>query len=123
MRIFVAPAAWHRLLGAVHLRFTVALVGARGSGKTSALRQLQRQLRGQAVRVVFVDATGAADLEHLVAAIEAELAGRPGALRQVGTDAASLAEALRGGPPGAASLRIVQRPPGPRGPSGRRRAR
>jgi hypothetical protein len=106
---FVAPAAWHRLLGAVRHRFNVALMGARGSGKTSALRQLQRQLRGRNVRTVFVDATGAADLGQLVAAVETELAGRPGALRNLGDDAASFAGALAGGPPGSTSLRLVQR--------------
>ena len=105
---FVAPAAWYRLLGAVRHRFNVALIGARGSGKTSALRQLQRHLRGQNVGAVFVYATGAADLGQLVAAIEIELAGRRGALRELGDDAASLAGALAGGPPGSTSLRIMQ---------------
>lgn len=107
--LFVAPAIWARLLGAVRHRFNVALLGARGAGKTSVLRQLQRQLRADGVRVVFVDATGAADLDQLVIAIETEMVRRPGAPSDLGSDAASLAGALKGGPPGATSLRAVQR--------------
>ena len=105
-RLFVAPAVWTPLVGALRHRFNVALVGPRGAGKTSALRQLQRRLRADGVRAVFVDATGVADLEQLVAAIENELVGRR-------ARRASRARPRRprrpGGPPGAASLRVLQR--------------
>jgi hypothetical protein len=107
--LFVAPACWERLLAAVRNRFNVALVGARGAGKTSVLRQLQRSLRAEEMQAVFVDATGVNDLDQLVSAIEIELAGPPGGLGEASSHLASLAGALTGGPPGSTSLRIVQR--------------
>ena len=71
--LFVAPSSWDRLLGAARHRFNVALIGARGAGKTSTLRQLQRELRARGEQAVFVDATGATDVGELVIAIEAEM--------------------------------------------------
>jgi hypothetical protein len=108
-RYFVEPSGWQRLIAAVEHRFNVALLGERGSGKTTALRQLQRRLRGGESAVVYVDATQAADVDELVRAIEHELAGRPGALRESRDDLAALVGALSGGPPGSTSLRLVQR--------------
>jgi hypothetical protein len=107
--LFVEPASWKRLVGAVGRRFNVAVVGARGAGKTSALRQLQRRLRAGGVHVIFVDATGAEDVGQLVTLIEAEMLGRRGALAEMGSDLAPEAGALAGGPPGSTSLRVVQR--------------
>lgn len=108
-RFFIEPSGWERLVSAVDQRFNVAVVGARGAGKTTALRQLQRRLRSANVPVVYVDATQAADTDQLVGAIERELAGRPGALREMRDEFASVAGALAGGPPGSTSLRLVQR--------------
>jgi len=97
-RYFVEPDGWSRLLTAVEHRFNVALLTPRGGGKTTALRQLQRRLRGEGTPVAYVDGTHARDVGELVAAIERELAGDPGGRPD---DAA--------GPPGASSVRLVQR--------------
>jgi energy-coupling factor transporter ATP-binding protein EcfA2 len=98
-RYFVEPRGWQRLLNAVEHRFNVAVIGPRGGGKTTALRQLQRRLRSDGVPVAFVDGTQARDVAELVDAIERELAGRPAALREPPT----------AGPPGGESLRLVER--------------
>jgi hypothetical protein len=94
-RFFVEPLGWERLLSAVDHRFNVAVVGARGSGKTTALRQLQRRLRDADKAVVYVDATQADDVDELVGAIERELGVSTGP--------------MLGEQPGAESLRVVQR--------------
>jgi hypothetical protein len=93
-RFFVAPVGWDRLLSAVEHRFNVAVLGARGAGKTTTLRQLQRSLREAGTAVAFVDATQAAGADDIVAAVERELGAPPGP----GV----------GGQPGAGSLRLVQ---------------
>jgi hypothetical protein len=103
-RFFVEPSGWDRLVAAVDHRFNVALLGAPGAGKTTALRQLQLRLRRADEPVVYVDATQAADVDQLTRLVEYELAGRAGGARE---DRASIARA--DGPPGAASLRLVER--------------
>lgn len=108
-RYFVPPNGWQRLRNAVAHDFNVAVVAPRGGGKTTALRQLQRLLREQGTRVAYVDAARAADVGELVWLIEAELAGRAGALREMRDDLASAAGAVAGGPPGSTSVRLVQR--------------
>jgi hypothetical protein len=102
-RFFVEPTGWQRLLKAVEHRFNVAVVAPRGGGKTTALRQLQRRLRGDGVPVAYIDGTQARDVGELIAAIEHALRGQPG------DDLAPTAGAATSGPPGAASVRAVQR--------------
>ena len=64
-RFFVEPSGWERLVSAVDHRFNVALLGAPGAGKTTALRQLQLRLRRADEPVVYVDGTQAADVDQL----------------------------------------------------------
>src|SRR4051812_47722390 len=99
-RFFVEPAGWERLVSAVDHRFNVALLGAAGAGKTTALRQLQLRLRRAGEAVVYVDGTQAADVDQLTGLVEYELAGRTSSPRE---DLASMARA--DGPPGSTSLR------------------
>jgi hypothetical protein len=103
-RFFVEPSGWQRLVSAVDHRFNVALLGAPGAGKTTALRQLQLRLRRADKPVVYVDGTQAADVDELTRLVAYELAGQAGAARE---DVASIA--LADGPPGSASLRLVGR--------------
>lgn len=100
--LFVAPVGWERLLGAVDHRFNVAVIAARGAGKTSTLRQLQRALRAKGERVAFADATGVADASEFVGIVESAMAGRPGP----DDDAFPVAG---GGAAGTSSVRLVQR--------------
>jgi energy-coupling factor transporter ATP-binding protein EcfA2 len=103
-RFFVEPSGWERLVSAVDHRFNVALLGAPGAGKTTALRQLQLRLRRADEPVVYVDGTQAADVDQLTRLVEYELAGQTGGPRE---DLASIA--LADGPPGSTSLRLVER--------------
>src|SRR3954452_20329643 len=105
-RFFVEPSGWERLVSAVDHRFNMALLGAAGAGKTTALRQLQLRLRGANETVVYVDGTQAADVDQLTRLVEYELAGRAGGAR---VDFASSGGALADGPPGSTSLRLVGR--------------
>jgi hypothetical protein len=100
-RFFVEPQGWERLVSAVDHRFNVALLGASGAGKTTALRQLQLRLRRAGEPVVYVDGTQAADVDQLTRLVEYELAGR------TREDLAS--KAFAEGPPGSSSLRLVER--------------
>jgi hypothetical protein len=101
-RYFVEPAGWERLLNAVEHRFNVAVVAPRGGGKTTALRQLQRRLRGAGVPVAYVDGTPARDVGELIGAVEQELRGARDEFTSAGGAAA-------GAPPGSASVLAVQR--------------
>src|SRR3954467_5584477 len=104
-RFFVEPSGWERLVSAVDHRFNVALLGAPGAGKTTALRQLQLRLRRAHHAVVSLDGTQAADVDQLTRRVEYELAGRTSSPRE---DLAPIARA--DGPPGSTSLRLVERP-------------
>jgi hypothetical protein len=79
-RLFRRPPAWGPILRAVERHLNVAVVGPRGVGKTSLLRQLQLTLReGSAERVTFVDATAVGDALELAARIRDALVGETSA--------------------------------------------
>lgn len=84
---FVAPPAWPSLLRAVERRLNVAVIGPRGVGKTTLLRQLQFALREQERRCVFVDATAVENVLELATRVRDGLRGQPAP----GVSAASLA--------------------------------
>jgi hypothetical protein len=73
----VPPTAWDVLVRALERRLNVAVVGRRGLGKTSVLRQLQFTLREGAERVVFVDATAVDDVLELATRVRDALAPVP----------------------------------------------
>ncbi|MCA1690017.1 MAG: AAA family ATPase, partial [Actinobacteria bacterium] len=79
-RLFRSPPTWDPILRAVERHLNVAVVGPRGVGKTTLLRQLQLTLReGSAERVTFVDATAVADVLELAARIRDALVGEASA--------------------------------------------
>src|ERR1700685_4674082 len=74
---FVAPPAWPSLLRAAERRLNVAVIGPRGVGKTTLLRQLQFALRDQDRRCVFVDATAVDNVLELATRVRDGLRGQP----------------------------------------------
>jgi hypothetical protein len=91
--LFVTPAAWTPIVRAVERHLNVAVVGPRGVGKTSLLRQLQLTLREGTEAVAFVDASAVGDVLELAARIRDAVVGQPAPL-PAGTGRA--AEAFRG---------------------------
>ncbi len=102
-QLFITPDAWSNVDRALERRLNVAVVGARGVGKTTLLRQLQLVLRDKGERVAFVDATAVGDTLELATRIRDALLGQPSPLvantrRTVGTlsgDPAPMAGASR----------------------------
>jgi hypothetical protein len=76
-RLFIQPPAWRPIARAVERRLNVAVVGPRGVGKTSLLRQLQLVLREQHKQVAFVDATAVQHVLELATRIRDGLLGQP----------------------------------------------
>lgn len=101
--LFVTPQAWDGLIRALQRGLNVALVGARGTGKTTLLRQVQLSLRNRGERVAFVDATAAVDTVEIAHRIRDALLGQPApiaesarlAARTIAADQAPLAGASR----------------------------
>lgn len=54
---YVPPNQWGTITRALERQLNTLVVGQRGAGKTSLLRQLQRTLRDRGLRVAYVDAT------------------------------------------------------------------
>lgn len=79
-QLFVAPPLWPRLVRALERKLNVVVTGARGSGKTTVLRQLQAVLREEGGHVAFVDATGADSAAELVRRLRDTLGGQPSPL-------------------------------------------
>jgi len=74
---FEPPSVWGELMRALERRFNVLVVGGRGVGKTSLLRQTQLALRVGERRTDFIDATSIESPLALSARIRDGLAGRP----------------------------------------------
>ena len=64
------------LVRSVRLGFNALVLGDRGSGKTSLLRQLERQLADAGEETRFVEASGAGSVEDLVALTYLAIHGR-----------------------------------------------
>jgi energy-coupling factor transporter ATP-binding protein EcfA2 len=108
-RLFVAPPEWDRILAGVDHGFNVLVLGDRGSGKTTILRQVQHALRERGESVAFLDATGVTDAGELVQLIEQSLIGRRNAAEEVRVNLVGAFDAVAGGPPGSTSVRAIQR--------------
>jgi Cdc6-like AAA superfamily ATPase len=74
--LFVLPDAWGPLVRAIDHQLNVLVVGPRGIGKTTLLRQMQKTLRERGERVAYVDATALDDAPQLAARLRATLASR-----------------------------------------------
>jgi energy-coupling factor transporter ATP-binding protein EcfA2 len=79
-QLFVTPDAWNSVDRALERRLNVAVVGSRGVGKTTLLRQLQLVLRDKGERMAFVDATAVGDTFELAMRIRDALLGQPSPL-------------------------------------------
>lgn len=79
-QFFVTPDAWSSVDRALERRLNVAVVGSRGVGKTTLLRQLQLVLRDKGERMAFVDATAVGDTVELATRIRDALLGQPSPL-------------------------------------------
>jgi energy-coupling factor transporter ATP-binding protein EcfA2 len=83
--LFVEPPALGRIDAALRQGLNVAILGERGAGKTSLLRQLTRRLREQGKPVAFVNAEPAVDIADALRTVREQLAGAdsiPEALQQ-----------------------------------------
>jgi energy-coupling factor transporter ATP-binding protein EcfA2 len=95
-RLFVPPREWDDLVGAVARGFNVAVVGDRGSGKSSLLRQLALHLRERGQRAAFVDVTAVEDVAEVVARVSEEAFGQRGETAALATSSTSLLRDVRG---------------------------
>ncbi len=81
-QLFVAPPIWPRLVKALERKLNVMVTGARGSGKTTVLRQLQPALRAEGEHTAFVDATGVDSAAELMRRLRDTLRGQPSPLEE-----------------------------------------
>jgi len=80
--LYVTPPEWAPIVRAIARNLNVLLVGGRGVGKTTLLRQVQFTLRGSSERVpAFVDGTVTGDPMKLASRIRDALVGCPGLVR------------------------------------------
>lgn len=105
---FVEPPGFATALRAVERGFNVAVLGDRGGGKTTFLRQLERLLRDQDDRPVFVEATAITDPAALASRIRDALAGRPSRLTEQAQDVATLIRTRPPAPGGASRALIAE---------------
>ena len=94
-RLFEVPPVWNELVRAVEHQLNALVLGERGAGKTSLLRQVQMALRYNEERAVFVDATAVRDPLELSYRIRDALLGQPSPLAR---GAAQLQAGLRPDP-------------------------
>ncbi len=75
---YVRPTQWERVQRAIDRQLNTLVVGERGTGKTSLLRQLQRVQRERGRRAVYVDATNPEDSMDLARRLQDALLGKRG---------------------------------------------
>lgn len=97
-QLFVAPTEWEILRRALARQNNVLIAGARGSGKTSLLRQCQYALRQDGSAAVFVDANAVETPLELAMQVREALTGRPGAGESLRAGLATAAVVVGGDP-------------------------